>query len=269
VPIVGVVCGYDGAFKDFQSCIHCHETFDKRNCDAPVELLKIMRDNSKGRPIGWSASMLTSCPRALALLEVYDYYEPLTSGWNKARGTIGHLLMEFGDSDPPSEVTRERRVRRTITVLGEKVSFTGKFDKVYQEHGVLMDFKTKHEVPKGPDSDHLAQFNIYVWLLANGIFVDDNTPCQIEIKKGGMHYITFSPKTPFKKIGYDVWPLEQSEAFIVERLTPLVLWHQNRKLPVCNPHKRGRWKCDCVKITEQLEARNIEVEEMHGTRSSE
>lgn len=265
MPIAGVICGYDKSFQPFQHCIDCHERFAERNCHAPVELLKIMRDNKKKRSgAGWSASTLTGCPRAAAMLEVYDYYEPLISGWNKARGEWWHSVLE-SDPDPAPGVFKERRIYRTIEIDGEDVTLTGRPDTVYTLQGVLMDGKSKEKLPKKPDPAHEAQFNVYVWLLADGFFHDTGEPVKIKIVRGGMHYVTWRTKEidAFLKMAYPIWELEDTKAFVIERLAPLVVWRKTGNLPRCDPYIKGRWDCDCVKITKQLTQRGIAVEEWH------
>ncbi len=265
---IGVVCGYDKSFQSFAHCIYCHENFCERNCHAPVELLKVMRDNmSKRNGAGWSATTLLDCPRAVAMLEVYDYYEPLISGWNKARGEWWHQVLE-SDPDPPEGVIVERRIYRDIDVNGEKIRLTGKPDKVYTKEGVLLDGKSKDRLPKTLATDHEAQFNIYIWLLADGNFLDTGEPVQVKITRGGMHYVTWKTKEEdaFKKVGYPIWELEDTEAFIIERLAPLVIWRKTGNLPRCDPYVKGRWDCNCVKLTKQLNERGIDVEERHSLK---
>ena len=201
------------------------------------------------------------------MLEVYDYYEPLNSGWNKARGTWVHAMME-SDPDPPAEVIRERRLYKDVKVRGSVIRITGKPDKVYTEKGVLIDFKSKADLPKGPDASHEAQFNVYAWLLDGGTFMisedhPNEEPSNIKIVKGGMHYLTWKTKEPFKKFGYALWPSKVTERFVIDRLDPLVQWKETGILPSCNPYVSGRWACDCVRIREQLAERGVAVEEYH------
>lgn len=262
----GVVCGYDGGYKSFDECIKCHENF-KNTCHAPVELLKVMRDNHKRRGnAGWSATTLTGCPRASALMEVYDYYEPLVSGWNKARGEWVHAMMEAQDQDDPDEVLRERRLYKEIPVFGENVRITGQFDKVYRNQGVLIDFKSKSKLPKGPDIAHEFQFNIYSWLCDGGFDILTDEQYNIQITKGGMHYVTWETKEGllWLKMAYPVWEKQKTEDLIYKRLVPLVEWKRTGLLPKCDSYVPAKyWKCDCQKIEDQLKDRGIDVTEYH------
>lgn len=217
-----------------------------------------MRDNHIGREhAGWSASTLTSCAREIAIQGEYDYYEDVKSGYNKARGEWLHCLFS-SDPSPKAGVIKERRVRRNIEVLGYQCYLTGKFDKLDPELGLLIDYKSKHLIPKKPDPSHEAQFNVYVWLVANGNYVNDDgskgEKINVTVTKGGMHYLTFNPKEPFKKMMYPIWPAEQTKAFIIQRMAPLVLWKEQQVFPACNAFQRfpGKWRCGCAKLEEQI-----------------
>lgn len=264
IATVGVVCGFDQGFKSFETCINCHETF-QNSCHAPVELIKIMRDNmSKRENAGLSATTLAACPRAKALLDVYDYYEPLISGWNKSRGEWVHAMLETHADEDPEEVIRERRLYKDVIVDGISARITGKSDKVYTKQGVLIDFKSKESLPKRHDTSHEFQFNIYAWLWNGGRDILTDEQYNVMIQKGGMHYVTWKTKieAAFKKVGYPIWPLAETEALIIKRARPLIEWKRTGTLPKCNPYVPARyWLCDCVKIANQLEERGIEIVE--------
>jgi hypothetical protein len=242
--------------KSFDECIQCHETFDKRNCHAPVELLRSMKNNKITRArAGWSASTLLSCPRSVALLENNDYYEPLHTGWNKARGTYLHAMLE-AEMEEDENVIAEVRVEK----YHDGIRITGKPDKVYKKQGVIIDYKSKYRLPTKPDPNHEAQMNIYAWLLRGGrLLYDDGREedCDIRIVKGGMLYITWN--TPegeqFLKMGYPIWNDVRMNQFLDARIAPLKAWKETGQLPACNPYIRGYWKCDCEKIETQLAER--------------
>jgi hypothetical protein len=263
VALVGIICPYDGTMQEFDTCIACHEGGGKRNCDAPVELLKSMRDNHiERRDAGWSASTLLDCPRAVALREHYDFYEAVSSGWNKARGTWLHAMME-ADTEYPEGVVKEERIEKYVDVDGERIRITGKPDYTNTKRGVLIDYKSKHLLPSKLDPRHEAQFNIYAWLWNGGTMCRTNEQVFVQIKSGGMHYITWHAKEgmQFRKMAYPVWDASETEAFVITHATPLVLYKQTNVLPHCQPFIRypGKWQCDCVKLEQQLFERGIEV----------
>lgn len=271
MPLVGVICGYDETYQSFDHCISCHEKGNcERNCDALTFVLKAMRDNAKTRVgAGISASTLTSCARATALQETYDYYEDVKSGYNKSRGTWVHAMIESDDT-PREGLIRELRIEKyfPIRIDGEEsfVRVTGKPDEVDTERRVLIDYKSKDRIPTKSDDRHEAQFNVYCWLLDGGTLLESDEyghtagdKVSVKIRGGGMHYVTWNPKAPWKKMAYPVWSEDRINAFLKERLTPLVEWRTTKKLPSCNAYIRysKRWDCDCVKLERQLEERGV------------
>ena len=257
MPIKGVICGYDGTKQDFDTCIRCHESFGERNCHAPVELLRSMKNNMATRAnAGWSASTLLSCPRAVALLDTYDYYEPLKTGWNKARGTYLHTMLE-SEMVPSDNIIAEVRIEKYYDGFDPPIRITGKPDKVYRNEGIIIDYKSKYRLPTKPDPMHEAQMNVYAWLLNGGTMLHDDgrkEPVNIKIVRGGMLYITWNTAedSQFLKIGYPIWDELQMNAFLHSRIEPLAKWKETGVLPQCNPYLPIRWDCDCVKIQEQL-----------------
>lgn len=258
MPITGVVC-YDGSYQEFDRCIDCHinRKACAKECHVPVQSIKSMRDNHLHRKdANISMSTLIACPRAVAIEELYDLYEPVISGYNKFRGTLIHALMEE-DRDPPPWVIRERRIY--MDVLGERL--TGKPDEVDTKYGILVDYKSKDNLPLRPDESHEFQFNGYAHLLRNGYFVDTNEKANIDIRIIGAHYLTFKTKLDkaFKKMVYPVWSDDKAQTIIEQRMAPLYAWKHHRVFPDCDPYVRGRWKCQCEKWEEQLADRGIDL----------
>lgn len=250
----------DGSMQSFKTCIDCHENRSKtRNCNAPVAVLKSMRDNHIDRKgAGISASTLISCPRAVAMEQRYDLYMPVISGWNMGRGTFVHAMMEV-DRDPPPWIIRERRLRRLIA--GEIV--TGKPDEIDAKYKVLVDYKSKDNLPKHRDERHEFQFNVYAWLLRHGYWQDTGELADIHIDVIAAHYLTWKTKADlaWKKMAYPVWEDEDTSALVIERLKPLTKWKKDGILPSCSPYIQNRyWTCDCEKHEEQLAERGITVE---------
>ena len=278
MPIVGVKCGYDESYQTFQSCIDCHQNGGPRNCHFPTFALKVMRDNDKKRKgAGYSATTVLACPRAVALLEKYDYYEDLDSGWNKIRGELIHMAYE-AEPDILDGVIKEQRLRKWVTVDGQRIPITGKADEINKTRAQIIDLKFTAAIPEQDKADHIAQFNIYAWLCSGGEFLFDDPTQNIKagdilnlnITGGGMHYISLKRKKkrdgriipPWKKVAYPLWPSEQTERLIVSRLAPLVQFRQDGVLPACQPYyTEPHWTCECVKITQQLVARGITITE--------
>lgn len=265
MPIVGVICPYDNTPQTFETCIHHHENRSiQRNCHAPVFALKSMRDNHIHRKgAGISASTIISCPRAVAIEHSYDVYEAVISGYNKGRGSWLHAMVE-ADSDPPPWIIREQRL--VLDVEGQ--SITGQPDEVDTKYLVLVDYKSKDNLPLKPDPAHEFQFNIYAHLLRNGVWARSDKKYQtvkgeranIDVHTIAAHYVTWKTKVEkaWLKMAYPVWDNEYTHEVIAKRLQPLILWRENSVLPSCDPYiKSPYWKCQCQKYEEQLAERGI------------
>lgn len=256
MPIAGVQCMYDKSYQSFEHCLKCHENYEKA-CDALPFAIKLIRDNHIGRAdAGISASTITGCPRELALLEKYDYYEPIEDGWIKGEGTLIHAMLE-ADPDPNPNFILERRIHRDIEIDGNTITISGQMDVVDVKNKILLDYKRKEKVPTQPDPTHELQFNCYVWLLRDGFDRKAQEPIQIEIERGGMYYISRNKTQPFKKIAYPIWDNADIEDVIRRRVRPILKWRESGILPMHGSYQEyGRnWRCGCVKIQEQLEER--------------
>lgn len=267
--MIGVKCGMDDSYQSFATCIHAHETMSTtRNCHCPVASIKSQRDNAKLRAgAGFSASVILSCPRAYAMEQTFDLYEPVESGYHKFRGTLIHAMFE-ADPDPPPHVIMERRIERWVDVDGVSVRITGKPDYIDPDQRAIIDFKSKHLLPKKPDAQHEAQINIYRYLVGDGVFCDTKEPCQIDIRVLGIHYVTFHTKKGmiWLKMRYPVWENEDTLLLIQKRLRPLTAWKEHGTIPVCDPFTPAKyWKCQCEKYEEQLREGGVSLEAFDRT----
>lgn len=263
MPIVGVRCPADNTYQSFAHCISCHEERKTRSCHAPVFTLKSMRDNHITRiDAGISMSTLISCPREVAIIQSYDVYEDVISGYNKARGSWTHAMIET-DVDPPEWIVRERRLY--VELLGERI--TGQPDEVDTKYKILVDYKSKDNLPRDHDKGHEFQFNGYAYLLGEGYWQDTGEKANIDIEVIGAHYLTWKTKTEkaWKKVGFPVWEREKTQQVLMERLLPLISWRDTKILPECSPYVPAvHWKCSCQKYTEQLIERGVELKEDHN-----
>jgi hypothetical protein len=218
--------------------------------------LKAARDNHiHRRDAGISISMLTGCARAIALEDVFDVYEPVISSYNKNRGTWLHAMVE-ADPDPPSWIIRERRLYYDV----EGIMTTGQPDEVDTKYKVLVDYKSKDNLPKKRDPAHEFQFNGYAFLLARGNWFDTKERANIHVETIAAHYLTWKTKVDkaFMKMTYPLWPIEETEALIKQRIEPIQNWNQYAILPSCDAYVSSPyWKCSCEKWSDQLLERGI------------
>ena len=265
MPIVGVICPMDHTPQDFKTCIDAHENRSTtRNCHAPVFALKAMRDNHiHRRGAGISASTIISCARATAIVESYDIYERVISGYNKGRGSWTHAMIA-ADPDPPPWIIREQRLIMDI----DGQSITGQPDEIDTKYLVLVDYKSKDNVPLRPDNNHEFQFNIYAHLLRHGYWAKDDPQYnvvkgeypQIHVQTIAAHYLTWKTKEEkaWLKMSYPVWDDDYVDSLIRPRVATLVQWRETGVLPSCNAYEKSPyWKCDCEKFEQQLEERGV------------
>lgn len=249
--LVGVVCPQTGQFESFETCCQRHNDSEERDCSAPRFLLNELRGSHKRRAgANISTTVLTGCARAYALKQERPYFIELPSGWNMARGTWAHAMFQDGEYSK-SEYYIEERLRKNLQIGDEFVPVTGQPDEVNHVRGILIDYKTKHQVPTAIPIEHEAQFNIYIWLLDGGEIITKGKNfgkvVHVPITRGGIHYVSWQPKIPWRRIHAPIWDPFDTEEFMIERITPLTEWMRTGILPSCNAlFTYG--KCDCQKL---------------------
>ena len=250
MPLRGIKCPCTGQNETFGDCVEKHLN-KSCPCHVPIYMLDYYnQDKRSTQPYPedtYSATVLLKCPRAFRHEQENDYYMSEVQLWNMVRGTWTHHMME---SSPHREhVIRETRLWKPITVDGKEAIIAGTPDEVDTLNMVLMDYKSKDTLPKGPDAAHEAQFNVYVWLLQGGVNAV-GVPVDITINRGGMHYITWKTKTDkqFLKIPYPIWSPEEIQEFLETRIRLLRM-----EDPPCSPYGMSSyWTCDCVKYERNM-----------------
>lgn len=240
--LVGVICEDDGQQYPFDECIACSLNGGPRRCNFPPSLMIAMaRNKSERKDAGISATAILDCPRKVILTRETDYHERPSAYWARFRGTIGHLMHEHYAPDL-DHIVQEVRRRKTIDVDGVPVEITGKPDWVDVERGLIVDFKSVKSVNVKPIKDglpkegHTEQVNVYAWLCAGGTNMDTGEIEHFEIAKGGIQYFCMSGTV---KVGVDIWPLDETEAFVRERLRPQVRYQRTGELPPFWRDERG------------------------------
>jgi hypothetical protein len=220
---------------------------------------------------GISATMLLDCPRKVVLMAEEDYYEHPSKYWARFRGTIGHLMMEAYGSEEEN-VVQEVRFRKTVEVDGVDIEITGKMDWVDLTRKLIIDFKSTKSINRKPikdgepKEDHPKQVSIYRWLLWGGMNMEttDLLPEMkeqfIEIERAGILYFDMSGT---KKVAAPLWSLDETEAFIIERLRPIAQYKQGGKLPPIWMNERGyrHILCDWCALRDVCDARQVNASE--------
>src|SRR6478752_5665756 len=206
----GVVCPQTQQFETFDTCCRRHNDSEERDCNAPRFLLnELSKNDEKRKEVRISTTVLTGCARSYAIKQSRPYFIELPSGWNMARGSWAHAMFENGHYSE-HEYLIEERLRKYFDYNGVLIPVTGQPDEVNRVHGILIDYKTKHMVPTSAPIEHEAQFNVYVWLLKGGEIVTKDSSrlgeiVDIDIVRGGMHYVSWQPKIPWRRIQVPIW----------------------------------------------------------------
>ena len=250
MPLVGIVCPLDSNFHYFEDCQETHSDPNAFSCNAPRFLLNELSENDhKRKDANISTTVLTGCARAYALKKSRPWFINPTQGWNMARGTWAHAMFEKGKYGP--EYLIEQRLSKPLDLRGKLRYVTGKPDEVNMRDGILIDYKTKHTIPTSVSFDHEAQFNVYVWLLKEGRVISrgkyKDQVMDVDIIRGGIHYVSWQPKTPWRRIKVDIWSTDDVEYWMSERLTPIAEWEDTGILPQCN-RMVSYGRCDCAEL---------------------
>lgn len=190
------------------------------------------------------------CPRKVILQAEHDFYEHPEDVYQRVRGTVHHLLMEkySGGLEP---YIAEVRFKKTIEVDGVVFVITGKPDLVQIDQYLLVDYKSTGDVTNEwkpirkrlAQDEHIAQTNIYRWILWGGEAVEDDPEgnvkkgdiVHIEIKEIGVQYADMKKQ---KKVGCPLWTFEETEAYLTKALMPHAHYAKTGELP---PIIEGLW----------------------------
>jgi hypothetical protein len=213
VPQQGFHCIVDFEDVSFDACIECAAT--RGRCQFTASILRGMADQSRAReadsPVAaavpkLSVTALVGCVRQAYLKATEDYHQRPDHQYWAYRGTLAHLLAERGAGD---QVIAEQRFDRDLLLPnGRLVTITGQPDEIDPARKLLIDYKTADRVPRTLSELHIAQLNVYRWLV---------TP-QHEIERLGLVYLTMRET---KKVAAPIWPDGQVERYLVERAGPL------------------------------------------------
>ena len=158
--------------------------------DGDVDAAAILEEaeEAPSEAIPLSVTALTGCVRQAFLKSTEPYYQRPISSTGRI-GTLGHLLAERGPG-----VVAERRFERELRLpSGGRVTITGKPDEIDPSRGLLIDYKTTDRAPRQPSPLHVAQLNVYRWLVSP----------EYAIERLGIVYLTMKG---VQKAAVPLWP---------------------------------------------------------------
>lgn len=242
VPQQGFHCIVDLEDVSFESCIACAAT--QGRCQLTASLLRGMADQSRARnrdialtvvsgerdapeiaipPL--SVTALTGCVRQSFLKHTEPYYQRPDQQYWAYRGTLGHLLAERGAG--PDAIVEQRFERELLLPSGRRVTISGQPDEIDPARSLLIDYKTTDRAPRQPSELHVAQVNLYRWLVLP----------QYPIERLGIVYLTMKG---VQKAAVPIWPDGQVERFLHERAGALAEAYAGGAWPDLTD---DRWLC--------------------------
>jgi hypothetical protein len=244
VPQQGFHCIVDFEDVSFEACIECAAT--RGRCQLTSSLVRGMAEQARARNAdaaapaasaipALSVTALTGCIRQAYLKLTEPYYQRPDQQYWSYRGTLGHLLAERGAGP---EVIAERRFERELLLPnGRLVTITGQPDEIDPARGLLIDYKTTDRAPRQPSPLHIAQLNVYRWLVAPHHLID----------RLGIVYLTMKG---VQKAAVPIWPDGQAERFLLERAGALAEAHAGGDWPAMTD---DRWMCSYCPVATACE----------------
>lgn len=218
MPIRGFLCEITSEPVACDDCVACAAAAVPprgRRCQfTPAILRGIAYHNVSDKRVnaGISVTGLTGCLRKAFLTATVDFYDWPHRLWPATRGSMMHSA--FSSVQDGGVVAEHRFALETCGVR-----WTGQPDEIVPERKLIVDYKTKHEAPTEPDPTHVAQLNLYRYLVTHGgIDLETGQPSYLEIDTLGIVYVTMSA---LRKVKVPVWSDEQTEAYLNPRLSAL------------------------------------------------
>ena len=188
-----------------------------------------------------SVTALTGCVRQVFLKTTEPYYQRPDQQYWSYRGTLGHLLAERGAG--PGTVAEQRFERELLLPSGRRVTITGKPDEIDPSRRLLIDYKTTDRAPRLPSPLHIAQLNVYRWLVA----------LAHPIERLGIVYLTMKG---VQKASVPLWPDGQVERFLQERAGALADAYAGGDWPELT---EDRWMCSFCPVTAACERGQVSL----------
>lgn len=234
MPLVGTICCQTGQPEKFSVC---EERCRQGGCDHALPILVNMRkDGERRKNVGVSSSTLAGCPRQFVLGQSMGFYENPEDYYARWLGTIGHYAIEM--DGPYPGVIQETRFYREIEVDGSTVVLSGQPDWIDTNGDSLNidDHKIVGGKPKEARQEHVAQLNVYRWLVEGGYVGsvvlgkefewyrgegENPIPPHLDVEQLRLHY--YHPGKGSRHTEFDVmiWTDEAVERYVRASLRPI------------------------------------------------
>jgi len=246
VPLVGFICSINENRKvSFDECLDCALHRKRKSCHFSYEILYgIIAEHKERDPNEISVTALLGCLRNTYLTRHIDYYDE--PAWYAFRGTMAHHLIE---KYPEPGAIYEKQFSRVLELEdGQKVTITGRVDKLVPDRKEIWDFKTTNDVPvyNRAYTNHTQQLNSYRWLAEE----------QYEIETLKVQYLSMAKP---KRVPAKLWSMEETVAWLQGRVSVLLRANQTGIAPpeeIC-------WQCSPTYCSVMAECRKLVREEWY------
>jgi len=182
MTLAGFVCEVSDEKVSFEDCIQC--SIERHPCHYSESILRGMsRQQEERKDAGISVTTCLGCLRKGYYAVATPFYQKPSRLFPAYRGTLTHLLMEQGQVEG-----KICEVRFAIDLDG--VTLTGKPDEYDPTRKLLVDYKTKKEMPTDVPSDYADQLNAYRLLLQEGYNLSTGEQARYDVSAMGLIFIT-------------------------------------------------------------------------------
>jgi hypothetical protein len=171
--------------------------------------------------------------RMLEIVHGNELTEDVTDRIWALFGQVTHGILERHDDEAKTEE------RLFIQRHGWRIS--GQFDRLVLETGTLGDYKvtSTYSIKDGAKAEWIAQANIYALMLREHGYTVNRLQIVVILRdhqRSKAQHDPDYPQAPVVVIDVPMWPAEQTEQYILDRL----LAHANAQhvLPLCSPEER-------------------------------
>ncbi len=184
-------------------------------CPFTPAILRGIADALAEQPMPYGAlrvTQLLGCAKRVQWQSDHPYSVDPRDGYPLFRGQIGHAIVERHHG---AEILLSEE-RLSAPLAG--VTVTGQPDAVVNtESRHLDDYKTTKRIPTAPYGHHVAQLNVYAWLLHKAKDIAIETASIVYLDMGGVARLT-AP----------VWSRRKTETFLRERIAA---WNEGATTP--------------------------------------